>query len=115
MDTTKKMIYLSGPIIDVPASTYDNFSHIQEKIEALGYEVVNPHEILEGLKISSEGFHKLMQLRISAMAIVDKVITLQEWDQHKDSKMEVSIARTMEIEVQSIIAFLKEQEHGTGN
>jgi hypothetical protein len=92
----------------MPKNNYNEFALAQEKIEAAGFKVVQPHELLQDVEIND----RTLKLRVSALSVCDKVVTLPEWEADHDSKREVQIARIMDMPVENILTFLK-TDHGS--
>ena len=92
---------------------YPEFIKCQERLNALGYDSVVPHDIFQGMDTREFVHMDYMKHCIKEMVFCDMVVTLKDWDTSKGAKMEVAIAREMDIEVVHIIAFLA--KHATSN
>lgn len=106
----KKAVYLSGPITGMDQNNFPEFQAAEERIKALGYNVINPHHICAHLDPASSQHMDYMRVCIASMAYADKVVTLKGWEDSKGANQEVNIARTMGIEVHHIVPFLKSHE-----
>lgn len=113
---SKKTIYISGPITGMPDNNFKEFAIAQECIEAMGYHVLNPHEICQfidpKLYENAELFWEAcMRECLSKMMYAHKIVTLKNWENSKGACIEVDVARqTGFIEIESIITFLKKSE-----
>lgn len=108
MSDTKKTIYLSGPITGLPQNNYKEFALAQERIEALGYKVLNPHEFFEGKNTRDWEHQDFMRVCIAEMMKADLVVTLPGWEKSLGATIEVQIARLMYIEVTNYIILFKQ-------
>jgi len=109
----KKTVYLSGPISDIEGGNYTAFAKMQEDIEALGYNVLNPHEICQHIDPSlytspEEHWEACMRACLSQLPMANILVTLKNWEQSKGAKKEVAIAReTGFIDVEFCLNFIK--------
>ncbi len=108
----KKTVYISGPISDIAEGNYREFALMQEKIEAMGYTVLNPHEICRFIDPSlyatkDEHWEACMRECLAKLPYAHILVTLKDWELSKGASIEVSIARqTGFIEVHHYITFL---------
>lgn len=116
---SKKTVYLSGPISDITGGNFTEFAKAQERIESLGYMVLNPHEICRfidpSLYESKEAhWEACMRECLSKLPFAHILVTLTNWEQSKGAIKEVNIAReTGFIDIHSIVKFLSpQQQHG---
>lgn len=103
----KKTIYLSGPITGLPQNNYKDFALAQERIEALGHKVLNPHEFFEQKDVRDWTHNDFMRVCIAEMMKADLVVTLPGWEKSIGATIEVQIARLMYIEVTNYILLFK--------
>lgn len=109
---TKQIIYISGPISDVADGNFKEFALLQEKIEAMGHSVVNPHEVCQFITLSmyeSKEAHweACMRECLAHLAYCHKLVTMNNWEMSKEAKIEVASARgTGFIDVVHFITFL---------
>lgn len=90
----------------MPELNYPEFIHAQEKLNALGFKTIIPHDLFQFMDTKEFKHNDFMRHCIKNMMDADFVVTLKDWDQSKGAKMEVAIARELEMEVIHIIAFL---------
>lgn len=116
---SKKVIYISGPITKVVGGNFKEFALAQEKLEALGYSVLNPHEICRFIdpafyETPEAYWEACMRECLAKLPYAHIVVTLKDWEQSKGALKEVTIAReTGFIEVHPIITFLS--KHNDAN
>ena len=109
----KQVVYLSGPISNIPDGNYHLFGKLQERIESLGYQVLNPHELCERIARNLYPTHEehwvaCMRACVTALPLADIVVTLPEWEQSKGAVKEVNIARELGfIDVEFSLNFLR--------
>lgn len=113
----KKTIYLSGPITGMPENNFREFALVEERLNAMGYNVINPHVICQNVnpklfKNEEEYWQHCMRLCVAEMAaFADTVLTLKGWEDSRGAKEEVGIARELGfITVEHIVAFLAKHE-----
>lgn len=106
MRSNRQTVYLSGPITGMPENNYREFKLAEERINAMGFETLVPHDFFFGIDTREFKHNDYMRECIKQMMDADIVVTLKDWEQSKDCKMEVTIAREMDIPVQHIISFL---------
>ena len=108
----KQIVYLSGPITDLPENNFSAFAHAQEKIEAMGYVVLNPHEIcrfIDPALYETKELHweACMRECCANLPYAHCVVTLEGWEKSKGARKEVAIARELGfIPVHFILTFL---------
>lgn len=114
-----KIVYLSGPISDIVGGNFQEFAAAQEKIEAMGYRVMNPHEICRFVDpkmylTKEEYWEACMRVCLQQLPLAHKLVTLKDWELSKGAKIEVDIARaTGFIEVHHIMTFLNPKANAT--
>ena len=116
---SKKVIYISGPISKIADGNYREFALVQEKLEAFGFEVLNPHEICEFIDRTQyaddrEYWEACMRECLAKLPYAHKVVTLEGWDSSEGAKIEVATARlTGFISVEHYLTFLPKQYGAT--
>lgn len=106
--------FLCGPINEKGpmAETMKLFSEKQNTLIQLGFKVFNPLDVFKDWDIYDISISKFDKYQYSCLAMCDKVITINEWEQSAVSKKIVDIARIMEKEIISYSAFILKN---TGN
>lgn len=102
MNTINKnpnLIYLCGAISKNPNS-FSEFALAEEKINAMGYETVNPHEICRHILPSNfetpeEHWEACMRNCLSHIAFCKTIVTLPGWIDSNGAVKEVSVARAL--------------------
>lgn len=102
----KGTIYLSGRIVGVENANRGTFKLWKEKLEGKGYKVIIPQllfddEILDNLE---SNYTLYMRTCIRAMMLCEAVYTLPDWYESKESAIEVDIARSLQMEVVSVLS-----------
>lgn len=114
---SKTIIYISGPITGVHDGNYKEFALAQEKLEALGYEVLNPHEICRFIdpkqyEDTEAYWQACMRECMAHLPYAHKLVTLEGWENSRGAKIEVATARLLGfIPVETILTFIPKQ-HG---
>lgn len=96
-----KKIYIAGKVTGLPiAEVTMKFGRAQKELEAQGYEVVNPLQVVSE---QGDGWHTdwqtAMRLCIKALMDCDGIYLLEDFDQSKGARLEQRIARELEIEI----------------
>lgn len=108
----KKTIYISGPISGRENNNFNEFAIVEEKLNALGHETINPHTICEHVKRSDfetdlDHWCACMRLCLSIMCQkANYVVTLKGWEQSRGATIEVGMARELCVPVESAVMYL---------
>lgn len=100
----KPKLYISGAISGMPDLNRKKFAGATKKLRDLGYLVVNPHEVCEGLP--SDEWRTCMKRCIVAMMDCQVVILLDDWQQSPGATIEFQLAWNLGIEPISFDLFL---------
>lgn len=106
MNNTKTTVFLSGPIFGLQTLNYNEFKLAEERINALGYKTIIPHDLFDEIDMTEVNQQIYKRVCVKHMMDANVVVTLQDWEQCPFSKNQVLVAREMEIPVQHIITFL---------
>ena len=91
----KKKIYIAGKVTGEDRTECTmKFGTAQKAIEALGFEVVNPLEVVGDWNTP---WNVAMKKCISAMMICDAVVLLPDWQQSSGAIIENDLAGQLEI------------------
>lgn len=89
----KKKIYIAGKVTGVPmAECTMKFGAVQKQLEAMGFEVINPLEVVGRWDISWED---AMKLCIIALMGCDGMVLLPEWYKSKGATIERQLAEDL--------------------
>lgn len=98
-------IYIAGKVTGLPiADVTMKFGTAQKQIEALGYEVVNPLEVVNDWHMP---WQQAMKLCINALLECDGVYCLPDWSISKGAKVEAFMAVSLSIPVTEHISHIK--------
>jgi len=100
----KPTLYVSGAITGVPELNRPKFSAATKKLRGMGYIVINPHEICDGL--SEDEWEKCMRICIAKLMDADIIILLDDWKQSRGAKIECDVAVKVGIDAQEFNDFL---------
>lgn len=84
-----KRLYLSGPMTGIPDLNFPAFHAEAARLRALGYEIVNPAELVADPEAPWE---QCLRADIKAMMDCDGVALLPGWERSKGAHLEVHIA-----------------------
>ncbi|MNK53053.1 hypothetical protein D3C87_720040 [compost metagenome] len=105
----KPVIYVAGAITKAPGLNKQKFALATKQLRALGYIVINPHELCDGLP--PEEWKKCMRITIAKMVSdAEIIVMLDDWQESRGATIEVNIARSIEIKTVNLIDFLNEPE-----
>ena len=83
------MIYVAGPMSGLPEFNFPAFEAETQRLRALGYEVLSPHE---GVEDTTKPWGFYMRKAISLLIQCDSIILLPGWENSKGARLEESIA-----------------------
>ena len=90
-------IYVSGPISGIENRNIDAFNAMGEKLRSLGHEVINPFE-LDTPGFNPEGcWFKYLKRDLAQLLYCDAVCLLPGWEESKGARLEVVVARNLEL------------------
>lgn len=94
-------IYISGPISGIPNLNREAFAKATDDLRAEGYEVVNPHEIINHERAEREGWEwsDYMREDIKALMTCDAIYMLSGWELFKGARLERYIAQELRLRV----------------
>ncbi len=101
------IVYISGPISDIPNWNREAFETVSKKVVDLGHETVNPHDLFKDLDTEGYTWHQFMPPCIKALVDCDAVLTLPSWEFSRGAKLEVDIARALDKPVFSYHKFFE--------
>lgn len=92
-------IYISGGISG-KENSYKEFALAEEKINALGFNTINPHEICMDIKRKDfendeQHWQACMKRCIAYLVNCTAIVTLHNWAESKGAVKEVNIAREL--------------------
>lgn len=104
-------IYICGPITGLPGLNFTAFAHAEERLNALGFNTINPHEIFRD--VNTEGFEHADYMKhcISFLGMCDRVVCLEGWEQSIGASMEVKCSHTLGKPVHTLESFIYKQKH----
>lgn len=96
-------IYLCGPISGRPSNNIHLFRHAAESLHENGFKYVEvPHDICAHLDTQNVEWADYMRECIKCLMTCDILITLPEWELSRGARLEVELARNLEIPVVAI-------------
>ena len=93
MGRTMKKIYLSGPMIGVPALNFPVFVAEATRLRALGYTVVNPAED------TNADYHSYLRRAVAALMDCDTLALLPGWEKSNGVRLKQYVARRVGIRI----------------
>ena len=93
----KKKVYIAGKVTGEPiAECTIKFGTAQKQIEALGFEVVNPLEIVGDFKTP---WDVAMKICIKALVDCDAIVLLPDWSNSRGARFEHEIAENLDMPI----------------
>jgi hypothetical protein len=91
-------LYIAGPMTGIKDNNFPEFFYTENHLLYCGYEVCNP------AKIGAPGltWREYMMLDIPELMKCDGVCVLDDWFNSKGASLEVSIAKALDIPIQSL-------------
>ncbi|HYF73559.1 MAG TPA: DUF4406 domain-containing protein [Nocardioides sp.] len=99
-------VYIAGPMTGYPDFNYPAFFRAAEKLQAVGIEPINPARMdgREGCKTWLD----FMRASLIDIANCDGIATLPAWGDSRGAALEVHIARSLDLPVRTVEAWLEE-------
>lgn len=97
---TNKLVYISGAITGVD-NYLDTFKQSESHLKSLGYEVINPAEILSHLPKTTP-YEVYMNMSYEMLSTCNYIYMIDGWEESNGAKLELEYAREHEIEVLNI-------------
>lgn len=99
--TEGKVIYISGPMTGLPEYNYPEFFRVQKLIEEQGDVAINPANtgVQEGWEWKQYLTKDLIDL---LQGDVDSVVVLEGWENSKGARLEVHVAKELEIPIYTL-------------
>ncbi len=92
---SKKKIYIAGKVTgELQSECTLKFAELKQKIEDLGFEVINPLEVVGDWKTP---WNKAMRMCISKLTECDAIVLIPDWVTSKGARVEYDIAKQLEI------------------
>lgn len=94
-----KRVYIAGPMRGIPSFNFPAFYAAEERLVALGWDVVNParmDQTLDGFDptkdpAGAESFY--MRRDLPAVALGDAIAMLPGWERSSGATKEIAVAR----------------------
>ncbi len=94
---TKKKIYIAGKVTGLPQQeVVAKFAKAKQEIEGMGFEVVNPIEVVNDF---ATPWNEAMKLCIAALLECNAVVLLPCWKSSKGARLEKDSARSFGMEL----------------
>lgn len=93
-------IYISGPMTGYPEYNFPAFRSAANRLRAIGLEVISPHEFGEGGDQSWADY--LRKDLLAMLEHCDSVATLHGWEKSRGAQLEVHVANTLGMRVESV-------------
>lgn len=95
-----KRIYLSGPMTGKPDLNRPAFKRYADIVRAMGYEVVNPHDVPAtkyggGLVEGEPSYDDYLLSDIVSLVKCDGILMLPGWQESKGARVELEIAMVL--------------------
>lgn len=101
--TTKKRLYLSGPMSGLPEHNFPAFHAAAADLRAHGYDVVNPAEVNS---TNPGDWSACMRADIKALCDCDGLALMPGWENSKGAHLELHIAHRIDIEINGLTMWL---------
>jgi len=100
------LLYIAGPMSDLPESNFPAFDRAAERLRKAGYEVLSPAEDAAGHE--SDTWEQHMRRDLAAMCWnADSVATIEGFEQSTGASLEVHVAKALTMEVMPVSAWLQ--------
>lgn len=93
----KKKIYIAGQVTGLPQQeVIDKFAKAKQDIEELGFEVINPIEVVNDF---ATPWNDAMKMCIKALLECNAMVLLPCWKNSKGARLEFDIAHSFGMEL----------------
>jgi len=93
----KKKIYIAGKVTgEDQEQCITKFQNAKDLVEIMGYEAVNPLEVVGDWKTP---WNEAMKKCIKALADCDVILMLDDWNFSKGAKLELQIALALGLDI----------------
>ena len=99
-------LYIAGPMTGLPEFNYPAFFDAAHRLEAVGVEPINPARI-DGREGCSSWLD-YMRASLRDVAECDGIAVLPGWQDSRGAALEVHIARSLDLPVRPVEAWLEE-------
>ena len=96
MGSSRKRLYLSGPMTGVRHLNFPSFHAEAARLRALGYVVVNPAELNPN---PDTPWHLCMRADLKALLDCDAIVLLEGWQASQGAHLELHVAHRVGLEV----------------
>lgn len=91
--------YISGAISNLPENNEPQFRAAEQKLKAMGYETLVPHDLDPGLDREKASWHDWMRVCVASMMECDLVVSLPEPIESRGADCERKIAAMINMPV----------------
>jgi Domain of unknown function (DUF4406) len=84
-------LYLSGPMTGLPGHNVEAFNAEAHRLRLLGYSVVNPVEVAEGIG-PNPTWQSCMRADVKMLAGCDALVLLPGWQESQGAMLEIQLA-----------------------
>lgn len=88
-------IYLIGPWSGLPNLNKAAFDDVQQKLQSIGYSVVNPFDLFENADVASMKHTEYMRTRIKGLIECDSFVLLEGHERSTDASSERIVAQNI--------------------
>lgn len=91
-----RTIYIAGKITGIEDIAKIRFKYVQDELEAMGYNVVNPMELNHDHDKSHASY---MRVCIKALCECDEIYMISGWHMSKGAKLELKVAKSLKLKI----------------
>ncbi len=92
-----KRIYISGPMTGIPSLNFPAFKAEEQRLAALGYEVINPADL--NLDSDDKTWHECMRTDLKALLDCDTIALLDGWQHSSGTHLEMHLAHRVGMKI----------------
>lgn len=101
-------IYIAGPMTGLPDFNYPAFFGAADRLREAGFEPINPARQRPDVAYQGAKWIDYMRLSLRDVADCDGIATLDGWGNSRGAALEVHIARSLDLPVRPIEAWLED-------
>lgn len=101
-------IYIAGPMTGLPDFNYPAFFGAADQLREAGYDPINPARQRPDVPHQGARWIDYMRLSLRDVADCDGIALLPDWENSRGASLEVHIARSLDLPVRAVEAWLEE-------
>jgi hypothetical protein len=86
-------VYIAGPITGIHNDNWERFSQVASKLEAMGHQVTNPHDLVKDHP--GIGWADAMRICLRGLLECEAICLLERWERSRGTRLEMCVAQDL--------------------